>query len=386
MPRPKTTESQLGVHTDTSRFLRRGIVLMCLLLMLLIGITFLLEYMHAAMLFSSQFYSPTTGWHLGEQQPWLWLHRYGTIPGFIATLAVLLCWYLIQHFPRWAGLRRYLLVFGLVPVIGAGLLVNALLKEHSGRPRPREVVEFGGRWDYQPALEFGTPGKGRSFPCGHCTMGFMFTAGIVFWRRSRWIAWISLVTGLLYGGIISATRIVQGGHFLSDALWSLGIIWITLILLYYFVFQPPLVEHQPFTPLNPRGKLVLLVGVILFLVIMSALYLTRRPFYQDHRQVLPPPDYVESLEIHTNLEPGSIHLSPLNSRVGELYVQGRGYALPDAEFSVTLISRENQETLRLELALEPRGFFAELTTHAKFLLPMELIPRTKISPLPVPAK
>ena len=189
MPRPKTTESQLGVHTDTSRFLRRGIVLMCLLLMLLIGITFLLEYMHADMLFSSQFYSPTTGWHLGEQQPWLWLHRYGTIPGFIATLAVLLCWYLIQHFPRWAGLRRYLLVFGLVPVIGAGLLVNALLKEHSGRPRPREVVEFGGRWDYQPALEFGTPGKGRSFPCGHCTMGFMFTAGIVFWRRSRWIAW-----------------------------------------------------------------------------------------------------------------------------------------------------------------------------------------------------
>ena len=62
-------------------------------------------------------------------------------------------------------MRRYFLLYSLVSIIGAGLFINAFLKEHTGRPRPREIKEFNGNWNYLPAFHFGIPGKGRSFPC-----------------------------------------------------------------------------------------------------------------------------------------------------------------------------------------------------------------------------
>jgi membrane-associated PAP2 superfamily phosphatase len=88
------------------------------------------------------------------------------------------------------------LLYSLTSIVGAGLIVNALLKEYTGRPRPREVVEFGGNWEYRAALELGIPGQGQSFPCGHCTMGFIFASGVMFWNYSPPVAIGSLALGI----------------------------------------------------------------------------------------------------------------------------------------------------------------------------------------------
>jgi len=74
---------------------------------------------------------------------------------------------------RWYG------VFVLICVIlGPGLIINLVLKDHWGRPRPHQMVEFGGRYEYvQPFVPapFNTPRK--SFPCGHCSVGHLYAAG-----------------------------------------------------------------------------------------------------------------------------------------------------------------------------------------------------------------
>jgi membrane-associated PAP2 superfamily phosphatase len=37
--------------------------------------------------------------------------------------------------------------------------------------------------------------------------------------------------GLVYGCIMGMARIIQGGHFLSDVLWSAGFVYLTALVL-----------------------------------------------------------------------------------------------------------------------------------------------------------
>ncbi len=62
-------------------------------------------------------------------------------------------------------------------VIGPGLIINAVFKDHWDRPRPRDVVEFGGMLQCTPAPLRGE--SGESFPCGHCSVGFLYRERLV---------------------------------------------------------------------------------------------------------------------------------------------------------------------------------------------------------------
>ncbi len=122
---------------------------------------------------------------------------------------------------RWS---RRLAALAWVSVLGSGLLVNAGLKEHWGRARPREVVEFGGQQHFSPALVPTDQCRHNcSFVSGHATSGYILMAvglmGSVATRR-RWL-WI----GLAWGTIVSLARIAEGGHFLSDTLFAGLAVW-----------------------------------------------------------------------------------------------------------------------------------------------------------------
>jgi len=68
-------------------------------------------------------------------------------------------------------------------LIGPGLIINAVFKDHWDRPRPGDVVEFGGMLQCTPAPLRGE--SGESFPCGHCSVGFLFASGWWLWKRRR---------------------------------------------------------------------------------------------------------------------------------------------------------------------------------------------------------
>jgi membrane-associated PAP2 superfamily phosphatase len=53
------------------------------------------------------------------------------------------------------------------------------------------------------------------------------------------IGFVGLATGLLYGSLLSAARLIQGGHFLTDILWSFVIVYVVIAVLYYFVLPVP---------------------------------------------------------------------------------------------------------------------------------------------------
>jgi lipid A 4'-phosphatase len=132
--------------------------------------------------------------------------------------------------------RRNAIFMLLGMAIGPGLIINAVLKNNWDRPRPRDVVEFGGRQKFTPAPLMGSTGK--SFPCGDSSIGFLLSAGWWIWRRSRpRRAIASLIAGLGAGAAIGFARMVAGGHFLSDVVWSAYFTLIVLHVLYHYVLK-----------------------------------------------------------------------------------------------------------------------------------------------------
>jgi lipid A 4'-phosphatase len=119
--------------------------------------------------------------------------------------------------------------FVTVVVLGVGLLVHSFLKDGMGRPRPRDVQIFAGPTHFVPAF---TPSNfcatNCSFVSGHAAVGFSLMSLGMFGTRRRQRFWF--VVSVATGSLIGAVRIAQGGHFLSDVLFSFLAIWFTQLL------------------------------------------------------------------------------------------------------------------------------------------------------------
>lgn len=180
-------------------------------------------------------YDEHIGWPGVHRFPWDFIYDYAVIPAFVLfglSLFILLAGTVVKSLKFY---RRHTLFLVLLLLIGPGLLINVLLKDNHGRARPREVIEFGGNYEFGQIWERGETGKNSSFPSGHSSVGFYMIAPWFLLRRqkqSQGLAW--LVGGIGFGSLIGTARILQGGHFLSDVLWSGGLVYITgelLILL-----------------------------------------------------------------------------------------------------------------------------------------------------------
>jgi len=103
--------------------------------------------------------------------------------------------------------------------VGPGLVVNVVLKDHWGRPRPSTIAEFSGPNIYVPPfVPSGQCDDNCSFPSGHAALGFWMVAFALLAPPRR--RQLSVALALLFGSLVGLARIAQGGHFLSDVLVS----------------------------------------------------------------------------------------------------------------------------------------------------------------------
>ncbi len=350
-------------------FLVRGILLIVVLLLVLVVFTLWGEAYDIDRRFSAQFFSTENGWFLANSFPWNWLYDYGEAPGIIFAILCFLSWIFYRTDPARASLRPYLLICALTPFIASLLLVNVVLKDHTGRPRPREIVQFNGNWEYKPVLKAGISARGHSFPCGHCSIAFTLTSGIVFWRRSRKFALSSLSLGLAYGILMSLARIVQGGHFLSDALWSLGVVWLTLLGLYYFVFQPPRTEDNPVSAFSKKQKWKISSGTVIVLALLALFVWTRRPFYKDHTGSFKIPSEITQLNLHLP-QTWKLRQSLFEQRDnGEFKLIIQGFAPPQTTHYLSFTTLNTESALTLKFNENIVGYHREFEQNLALRLP-----------------
>jgi len=116
---------------------------------------------------------------------------------------------------RW---RKPALVLLACIALGSGLMVNVMFKDQWGRARPSQITQFNGVMQFTPPFAIADQcDKNCSFVAGHPSLVFAFF-GLAFFaprRRSLAIGGVAAV-----GALAGLARIMQGGHFLSDVIFS----------------------------------------------------------------------------------------------------------------------------------------------------------------------
>ena len=186
------------------------------------------------------FFDDTQGFYL-KTQP-LVRFVYDFVPWFSRTVIAGLLLFLLAAWTIWRKRefflrqRRAALYLLLVAIVGPLLLVNGVFKDHWGRARPAQVVEFGGTKQFtRAALPTDQCEKNCSFVSGHASAGFYFLA-LAFVLPRRRALWFTLGTGLGLG--VGFVRIVQGGHFFSDVIFCGIVVYLSARVLHALMFRP----------------------------------------------------------------------------------------------------------------------------------------------------
>ncbi len=107
------------------------------------------------------------------------------------------------------------------------IVVNLVFKNSWGRARPDDVLQLGGTENFTAWFEISDAcSKNCSFVSGDAAVGFSIII-FYFLIKKNIFFWLSLIFGLSFGGI----RILEGGHFISDVLGGMLIVYL------FFYFQ-----------------------------------------------------------------------------------------------------------------------------------------------------
>jgi lipid A 4'-phosphatase len=211
-------------------------LLIALTVAVVVGIVFGL-YPRLDIEIAALFYDPASGlWDISgfPQLYWryaaAWLITLIAAPAFVAVALKLL----LPRRPMALPGRAAVLIIATL-ALAPGLLVNVILKDQWGRPRPIDIVEFKGTDTFVPWWD----------PRGVCPKNCSFVAGEpsgAFWTLAPAAllppVWRALATAaaLAFGAGMGVLRMAGGGHFFSDVVFSgvftYLVIWLGHALLY----------------------------------------------------------------------------------------------------------------------------------------------------------
>ncbi|MET1415977.1 phosphatase PAP2 family protein [Roseibium sp. HPY-6] len=162
----------------------------------------------------------------------------------IACVGVLVIKLLAPGRPPLMPLRQPVFLLTTL-ILGPGVIVNAILKDNWGRPRPRYVEEFGGDLPYQPVWKISDHCESNcSFVSGEASAAMWLTS-VAFlvpatWRKASLCFLVPLCL------VLSANRVAFGGHFFSDTLISWGITLLLILAVYHLLYQrvPPILSDR----------------------------------------------------------------------------------------------------------------------------------------------
>jgi membrane-associated PAP2 superfamily phosphatase len=319
---------------------------------------------------------PLDHWPLTHRLPWSLLYR--AAPWATATLVVAgLAGLALGRDRTRREWRRAAVLVLLGVAAGPGLLANALFKDHWQHPRPRDLIEFGGPLHYVPSPLIGTEG-GASFPCGHCSVGFMFAAGWWIWRRRRpaWAA-ASLAGGLALGSLLGVGRMAAGAHFLSDIVWSALLAFGVLHVLWYHVL-PALAAGDAVAAGAGRWRRVSTkVAAVAGAIVLLALFVTPHGTALTERVPLHSGS-PRSLEVVADT--ANITVVLLDGSDTELAVDGElhGFGVPGSRLAAR-VENLSQPQPALRYRIESRGWLTDVDGMATLRVPAAAFDRVSVS-------
>ena len=190
---------------------------------------------------SAAFYDPgLKGFPLDKAAPVQWLRHGAEWVTILIVAFILLALALKLVAPQKKMLipGRAAIFFLAALTLGPGLLVNGILKSEWPRPRPNEVVQFGGVerfvawWDPRSTCEYNC-----SFVSGEASSAFWMLAPASLvpppWRG------LAYAGAILYGLAVGGLRIVMGAHFFTDVIFAGVLMFLVVWLLHGLIYRWP---------------------------------------------------------------------------------------------------------------------------------------------------
>lgn len=142
----------------------------------------------------------------------------------------------------WAPNGAAVMAMALSFALGPGLLVNTILKDHSHRPRPAHVEQFGGQDEFRPFYRFdGACLTNCSFVSGEGSTAFWTVAPALLVPLAYRAP--AVAAALVFGSLTGLLRMAFGGHFLSDTVFGALLTWLVILacwrLVATLVGEPP---------------------------------------------------------------------------------------------------------------------------------------------------
>ncbi len=205
---------------------------------------------------SGLFYDPARGFALASvpaleaARQALWTLSEASFAALLVALAAGLrpAWRLLPPREAAAGVLSFL--------IGPGLLVHVVLKDHWGRARPRDVEAFGGALVHSPPWAISDQcARNCSFVSGEASGAATMALVIALIALPRlpmaarpW-AGAALALAALAGGLM---RLAFGAHFLSDVVFAWALSAAATLLAWRLLASPPAREPPAREPPAPR--------------------------------------------------------------------------------------------------------------------------------------
>lgn len=311
------------------------------------------------------FYTGSGHWGYGNHTLFSALYRYASFPGLILAswgLFMFIRGFGKGRIRRWRKVGLYL---ALVMAIGPGILVNSLLKDRWGRPRPRDILEFGGKHAYEAPLRYDPASPGKSFPSGHASVGFYFyVLYFLLKRRKPKLAVSAYIGATCFGLLIGLARIAQGGHFASDVIWAGALVYLCAAGFYYLLGLNKGLYWDEASGINRmRIPVVYLWGMYFICALVAALIFLATPFYRQHEYTwqdkLSPEKHYDllftapSLDLRIDTGCGSI-----------LRTDTSGFGFPGSKISFRKEISQTAQTALVNIKQVKRGLFTELNCLA----------------------
>jgi len=340
----------------SSRFLLSAIISLLLLALITVAISLF----NLDLKIESYFYDPSaSGWYQRDYTPWALAYDYGPYPAIFIFVLALFLFFLSLKISKLAPVRRNAQFIILSFILGPGLLVNGVFKDHWGRPRPRQIEQFGGTWTFHEVWQPGIPGKGNSFPSGHASTGFFLIVFYFIYRKKNLrLARIALAVSIAAGFYIGAARMAQGGHFLSDVFWAGGMTCGAAALIDFLMRRfsaRPCPEWTRKKPVLKWATIVAAAGLLTYFFAFS------KPVYREYDHHARQSDSAIPILLTMQQDAGEPLFSPGQYEFPiEIRTTLRGFGFPVHDLKSQLMEEMQRDTLRITYRLDIDGIFQKM--------------------------
>ena len=174
-------------------------------------------------------YNHVTHEFYGEVHLWCKIVYY-SIPVITVFLIVFYLFKFIKGGVNTKVVRKQAAIVLLSLLLGPGLIVNTVFKDHWGRPRPYQVMRDGKVFSpvYEPHWGHSSS---NSFPCGHGSIGFFVGVPLLASGRRK----AGTIFSVGFGSLVGLVRMLQGGHYLSDVVFCAVFVFLSFELVNYSI-------------------------------------------------------------------------------------------------------------------------------------------------------